>query len=79
MDQARSHVENLLGKEAESISGIAKQDGRWSVTVEIVEVHRIPDSTDILASYEVVLDDDGDLIRLERQGRYRRSQVEEDR
>jgi hypothetical protein len=76
--RARQHITDLLGKEPESISGVQHVDGSWSVKVEIVEVHRIPDTTDILCSYEVVLDDDGDLVRLERQRRYRRSQVEED-
>ena len=77
--RARSHVENVLGKEAETVSGISRADGSWAVTVEVVEVRRIPDSTDILSSYEVALDDNGDLLRLERRGRYRRSQVEEER
>ena len=79
VDRARNHVENVLGKQAESISGISRGNGSWSVTVEVVDVHRVPDSTDILSSYEVVLDDDGDLVGLERIGRYRRSQVEEER
>ena len=77
--RARSHVTDLLGKETESVSAISRANGSWSVTVEVVEVHRVPDSTDILSSYEVVVDDEGDLVRLERRGRYRRSQVEEDR
>ena len=49
------------------------------MSVEVVDVHRIPESTDVLASYEVALDDDGGLLSLERRGRYRRSQVEEGR
>ena len=77
--RAREQISDVLGKEPESISGIRNVDGVWSVTVEVVEIHRIPDTTDILSSYEVVLDDDGDLVRLDRQRRYRRSQVEEDR
>jgi Gas vesicle synthesis protein GvpO len=79
VERARSQVEDVLGKQAESISGISRANGSWCVTVEVVEVHRVPDSTDVLASYEVVLDGDGNLVRLERGGRYRRSQVEEER
>jgi hypothetical protein len=79
VDRARSHVAGLLGKEADSVSGISRGNGSWTVTVEVVEVHRVPESTDVLSSYEVVLDDDGDLLSLERRGRYRRSQVEEGR
>jgi hypothetical protein len=77
MEQARTHLRDLLGEEPESVSGISSANGSWSVTLEVVEVHRIPETTDVLASYEVVLDDDGGLVRLERGHRYFRSQVEE--
>jgi len=79
VDRARGHVEALLGKEADSVSGISRRNGSWAVDLEVVEVHRVPDSTDVLSTYEVVLDDDGGLLSLERRGRYRRSQVEEGR
>jgi gas vesicle protein GvpO len=75
---AREHLEALLGSAPESVSGIERVDGTWYVTLEVVELRRIPDSTDVLSSYEVVVDDDGDLIRLERRRRYQRAQVEED-
>ena len=79
VNRARSQIMDLLGKEPESVSGVQHANGSWSVTVEVVEIRRIPDTTDILSSYEVVLDDDGDLVRFDRRRRYRRSQVEEDR
>jgi len=77
VDRARRHVEDLLGSEAESVSAVERSNGSWSVTVEVVEMHRVPESTDVLSSYEVVLDDDGNLVRLGRPRRYRRSQVED--
>ena len=77
IDRARQEVEQILGCEAEGVSGIERSNGRWSVTVEVVELRRVPESTDVLASYAVVLDGDGDLDSLERTRRYRRSQVED--
>ncbi len=77
MGQAKQQLEDVLGSEAESVSGLERVDGRWTVTLEVVEVRRIPESTDVLASYEVVLDDDGAIISMQRRHRYRRSQVEE--
>jgi hypothetical protein len=77
--RARSQLIELLGRDAESVSGIVRANGHWSVTLEVVEVRRVPESTDVLASYEVVLDDDGNVARLQRTHRYRRSQVEGDR
>jgi hypothetical protein len=75
--QARRELANLLGSKPESVSGLEHSDGRWSVTLEIVELRRIPESTDVLSSYEVVIDDEGNLVSARRLRRYRRSQVEE--
>jgi hypothetical protein len=75
---ARRHLETLLGTEVERVSGLERADGRWSVRLEVVEMARIPESTDVLATYEVVLDDDGGLVSVNRVRRYRRSQVEEE-
>ena len=73
---AREHLQQLLGKEPDSVTGLEPADGGWVVTLEVVEVSRIPASTDVLATYEVVLDDDGRLVRYRRGGRYYRSQAE---
>lgn len=77
--RARKHVEQVLGEEPEGVSGINRTNGNWCVDVEIVKLHRIPESTDVLASYAVVVDGDGDLVSLQETRRYRRSQAEEDR
>jgi hypothetical protein len=73
--QARQELERLLGREPEAVSGIERKNGHWSVTLEVVELRRIPDSTDVLASYELVLDDDGNVARMARKARYLRSQA----
>jgi Gas vesicle synthesis protein GvpO len=75
--QAKSHLEELLGEQAESVSGLERSNGRWAVTLEVVELRRIPESTDVMSSYEVVLDDDGGVISINKKHRYRRSQIEE--
>ena len=74
--KAREQLRGLLGREPESVSGIERTNGHWSVTIEVIELHRIPDSTDVLASYELVLDDDGNVARMVRRRRYLRSQIE---
>ena len=75
--QAKRHVVELTGREPESVSGIQHDgDGHTRVRVEVVELERIPRSTDVLASYELTLDDDGDLLDCSRIGRYSRSSAE---
>ena len=77
--RAKEHVEAVIGSEAESVSGVERLNGNWRVNVEVVQMRRIPESTDILASYGVVLDGDGDLISVQEERRYRRSQADDDR
>ena len=57
------------------MSGIARTQNGWTVTLEVVELRRIPESTDVLASYEIELDGDGKFLSFERGGRYSRSQA----
>jgi hypothetical protein len=73
-ERARDAVRQLRGVEAEAVSGLARTQSGWTVTLEVVEVHRIPESTDVLASYEVELAEDGGLVRFERTRRYHRTQ-----
>ena len=75
---AREQLGALLGKEPESVSALARIDDGWVVTLEVVELPRVPDSTDVLASYELELDEDRNVIRYARRRRYSRSQADAD-
>ncbi len=69
----------LLGRPVESILGVERdEEGGWVVTVQVVELERIPRSTDVLGAYVVTLDDDGELTGYRRRRRYNRSQADED-
>lgn len=74
--QARELLRSLRGAEAESVSGVSRTANGWKVTLEVVELRRVPESTDVLASYEVDLDGDGRFLGFERGRRYHRSQAE---
>jgi hypothetical protein len=74
--QARELLRSLRGAEADSVSGVSRTPNGWRVTLEVVELRRIPESTDVLASYEVDLDGDGRFLGFERGRRYHRSQAE---
>lgn len=62
----------LTGKAAEGVTGLERTDEGWKVEVEVVEVRRIPDTTDMLALYELTVDEDGDLEGYKRLRRYSR-------
>lgn len=70
--EAARQLLELTGREAEGVTGLERTDDGWRVEVEVVEVRRIPDTTDVLALYEVTVDEDGDLEGYRRIRRYGR-------
>lgn len=78
VEAAMRHVESLTGRSADTISGLSRNEEGWTVGVEVVELSRIPPSTDVLASYQVEVDGDGGLIEFERTRRYLRNQADEE-
>jgi len=77
IEAGRSELEQVLGQQVESISGFRRSDDEgWCVTYEVVEMRRIPDSSDVLSSYAVTLNDDAEVVGVERTHRYRRAQVD---
>lgn len=72
---ARKQLAELTGRPPESVLGLRKEDDGWKVTVEVVELSRIPPSTDLLGCYVVTLDDEAELVGYERIRRYQRGQA----
>ena len=74
---AAGELTALIGRDAEGIVGVEKSDDGWRVLVEVVESRRIPDTTDILAIYEVDVDLEGTVTGYRRQDRYVRGRTQE--
>lgn len=79
VQRVRQEFPALLGRPVESVLGVQHDgDGSWHVMVQVVELARIPSSTDVLGAYEVTLDDGGELSGYQRRRRYNRGQPDED-
>jgi hypothetical protein len=79
VQSVREDFPGLFGRPVESVLGVERdEDSGWTVTVQVVELERVPRSTDILGAYAVYLDPDGELIGYHRRRRYHRSQADED-
>ncbi len=79
VEQVRRELPGLLGHPVEAVLGMEPDDGKgWQVTVQVVELSRIPHSTDVLGTYEVTLDNDGEVQSYKRRRRYYRNQADED-
>jgi hypothetical protein len=73
--RAREQLGELLERNVESVSSLERTQDGWRVALEVLELSRIPDSTDVLASYEMELDDDLNLRRYHQARRYHRAQA----
>src|SRR5215469_11629477 len=70
-DRAVREFTTMFGQEAYRVSGVRKSDdGGWSVLVDVVELERIPQSTSLLATYRVDVDDRCRLMSYERLRRF---------
>jgi Gas vesicle synthesis protein GvpO len=74
---ARETVQDLTGYPPEAVSGLQWDGESWLVTVDVLELERIPSTTDVLATYVVQLDDSGGLMGYKRTRRFVRGQAEE--
>ena len=72
---AREYVKDVIGQECESIAGVEHETDGWTVTAVVVELSRIPLTTDILGTYEIRIADNGELLKCRRVERYHRNQA----
>jgi hypothetical protein len=73
---AREQLAELTGMAAESVSSFARTPDGWQLVVEVLELARVPDTTSLLASYEVEVDSDGELTSYRRTRRYERGRAD---
>lgn len=74
--KAREQFEELTGYTPESVSALSRHEDGWEIRIEVLELERVPDTTSLLASYSVTLDDNGDVMSYERCRRYTRGQAD---
>lgn len=76
-ERAVEQMQNLMDRRIEAVTGMAKDGDEWTVTLEVLELERVPSTTDVLGKYEVTLDKDGELTGLQRTRRYPRAEAGE--
>lgn len=74
---ARRSVTGITEQEIDAVSHCARQaDGSWHVVVDVVESHARMGDNDLLAAFEVHVDETGDVTYCSRTRRYRREDRE---
>jgi gas vesicle protein GvpO len=76
---ALNAVRELTGYTPESVTALEwdGDDDVWAVKVDVLELSRIPNTTDVIGEYVIKLDEAGKLHGYRRERRYQRGQVTE--
>jgi len=72
IEQARQQLGRLTGLELGSTVSVRKEDRQWRLRVEVLEKKSMPDSQDLLATYDVAVDEEGRVLDFSRVGMRRR-------
>lgn len=76
IEDAKAQLAAATNLEPLVVSGADHEADGWRLTVEMVELQRIPEAQDVIGAYEVRLNDDGELIEWRRTGMRRRDDTE---
>ena len=76
--RAGDYLDEMLGQPPEVISGVERAEDGWTVTGELLELARVPATTDVIGCYQVSLDTNGDPVGFRRVRRYHRGRVGEE-
>jgi Gas vesicle synthesis protein GvpO len=75
---ALTTVQELTGYQPEAVTGLEWDGEFWQITVDALELPRIPNTTDLMGSYVVQLDEGGTLHGYKRTRRFQRGHAVEE-
>ena len=78
VEKARKEFVSLGKKPADGVTGLSKTQEGWSILMEALERKAIPDTMDVLGLYELRLDDEGNLLGLDRKKLRKRGETHEE-
>lgn len=75
-ERAKAQLAEATNLEPLIVSGADRDGDGWRLTVEMVELQRIPEAQDVIGAYDVRLNDAGELLEWRRTGMRRRDDTE---
>lgn len=66
-ERAKEQLAQVTGFRPAAVVGANRGEDGWHISVDVLELARIPHSTDLIGTYEVWLDDEGNLVKFEKK------------
>jgi len=76
--KVKAELSSLTGLVPDTVSSVERSVDDWKVTLEMVEMARIPNSSDLLGTYVTLADGEGELLSYHRSRRYLRAESMEE-
>jgi hypothetical protein len=70
--KACAELQGILNRKIDSVTGVSRDGDEWIATVDVVERNAIPDTQDIIGTYETRLNDGLNVLSYRRTGVRRR-------
>lgn len=74
VEDTKRQMTAITGLPPDQISRFDRAEEGWTLNIDMVEHRSIPRTQDLLASFEVMLDDTGQVTRWRRTARFVRGQ-----
>jgi len=66
-EQAKEQLAQVTGFRPVAVVGSYKDEEGWHISVDMLEMARLPESTDVIGTYVAVLDENGDLVKFDKK------------
>jgi len=73
--KVKEQLTEITGLKAETVSSFVKTQDGYQVIIDLLELANVPDTHDVLATYETQVDEKGNIISYQRTRRYRRNET----
>lgn len=67
--KTKAQMAEITGLPTDTVARLDRLDAGWSVAIDMLEHKAIPRTNDLISSFEVELNQDGDVVRWKRTGR----------
>jgi hypothetical protein len=75
IEGAKLQLGSIISYPIDSVTGVKKIEDGWELLITLIELTRIPSSSDVLAEYSVSLDSIGEVVGYRQIQRFLRNQV----
>lgn len=77
VNAAKEQLQSILPMDVANVIATSKKDDGWHVMIELIERRAVPDTLDLLGTYDVLIDDTGNMVSYDRKRLHRRMDLEE--